>query len=77
VELFLGDGLQLANYPEQPPEDVIDAGGTPKRLRRSEVIGTVAQFPTRREAMQVLSTRLGTINGGKARAQSIRTFGDF
>ena len=26
-------------------EDVIEAGGTLKRLRRSEVIGTVAQFP--------------------------------
>lgn len=58
-------------------EDVIEAGGTLRRLRRSEVIGTVAQFPTRRQAMQVLATTLGTINTGKARAQSIRTFGDF
>jgi integrase len=58
-------------------EDVIQADGTLGRLRRSEVIGTVAEFPTRRLAMQVLSQRLGTINTGKARPQSIRTFGSF
>src|SRR2546427_7350222 len=58
-------------------EDVIQADGTLGRLRRSEVIGTVAEFPTRRLAMQVLSQRLGSINSGKARPQSVRTFGDF
>jgi integrase len=58
-------------------EDVIHTDGTLGRLRRSEVIGTVADFPTRRRAMQVLSQRLGSINSGKARPQSIRTFGDF
>ena len=58
-------------------EDVIQADGTLGRLRRSEVIGTVAEFPTRRLAMQVLSQRLGSINNGKARPQSVRTFGDF
>ncbi len=58
-------------------EDVIQADGTLGRLRRSEVIGTVAEYPTRRRAMQVLSQRLGSINSGNARPQSIRTFGDF
>jgi integrase len=58
-------------------EDVIQADGTLGRLRRSEVIGTVAEFPTRRLAMQALSQRLGTINTGKARPQSVRTFGSF
>jgi hypothetical protein len=58
-------------------EDVIQADGTLGRLRRSEVMGTVAEFPTRRLAMQELSQRLGTINTGKARPQSVRTFGDF
>jgi integrase len=38
---------------------------------------TVAEFPTRRLAMQVLSQRLGSINSGKARPQSVRTFGNF
>ena len=58
-------------------EDVIHTDGTLGRLRRSEVIGTCADFPTRRRAMQVLSQRLGSINSGKTRPQSIRTFGDF
>ena len=58
-------------------EDVIQANGTLGRSRRSEVIGTVAEFPTRRRAMQVLSQRLGSINSGKVRPQSIRTFDDF
>ena len=58
-------------------EDVIHTDGTLGRLRRSEVIGTVADFPTRRCAMQALSQRLGSVNSGKARPQSIRTFGDF
>src|SRR3984893_747944 len=58
-------------------EDVIHTDGTLGRLRRSEVIGTAAEFPTRRRAMQVLSQRLGSINSGKARPQSVRTFGDF
>ncbi len=55
----------------------MQADGMLGRLRRSEVIWTVAEFPTRRLAMQVLSQRLGSINNGKARPQSVRTFGDF
>jgi len=58
-------------------EDVIQVDGTLGRLRRSEVIGTVAEFPTRRKAMQVLSQKLRAINRGDARPQSVRTFGDF
>jgi len=33
-------------------EDVIVAGGTLGRIRRSEVLGTVAELPTLRKAMQ-------------------------
>src|SRR5467141_4960076 len=58
-------------------EDVIQVDGTLGRLRRSEVIGTIAEFPTRRKAMQVLSQKLRPINRGDARPQSVRTFGDF
>ena len=58
-------------------EDVIVAGGTLGRIRRSEVLGTVAELPTRRKAMQVLSQKLKAINSGDARPQSVRTFGDF
>jgi hypothetical protein len=48
-------------------EDVIYTDGTLGGLRRSEVIGTVAEFPTRRRAMQVLCESLGSINSVKAR----------
>lgn len=58
-------------------EDVIVAGGTLGRIRRSEVLGTVAELPTRRKAMQVLSQKLKAINSGDARPQSVRTFRDF
>jgi len=58
-------------------EDVIQQDGMLGRLRRSEVIGTVAELPTRRKAMQVMSQRLSLINSGNARPQSIRTFGEF
>jgi len=58
-------------------EDVIQQDGTLGRLRRSEVIGSVAELPTRRKAMQVMSQRLSSINSGEARPQSIRTFGEF
>ncbi len=58
-------------------EDLIQTDGTLGRVRRSEVIGTVADYPTRRRAMQILSQRLSSINSGKARPQSLRTFGDF
>jgi integrase len=58
-------------------EDVIETGGALRRLRRSEVIGTVAELPTRREAMQAMAARLVNLNSGKARAQSLRTFKDF
>jgi len=58
-------------------EDVIQTDGMLGRLRRSEIIGTVAEYPTRRLAMQVLSQKLGPINSGKARPQSTRTFSTF
>ena len=58
-------------------EDVIQADGTFGRMRRSEVIGAVAELPTRRQAMLVLSDRLHSLNSGTIRPQSNRTFGDF
>jgi integrase len=58
-------------------EDVIKADGTHGGLRRSEIIGTVVELPTRRLAKQALSEKLGHINNGNARPQSVRTFGEF
>ena len=58
-------------------EDVIQGDGTLGRMRRSEIIGTVAELPTRRKAVQILSQRLRAINSGEVRPQSIRTFRSF
>lgn len=58
-------------------EDVIRPDGALGRLRRSEVIGTVAEYPTRRQAMQVLSQKLRALNSGDARPQSTQTFAEF
>jgi hypothetical protein len=43
-------------------KDVINADGTMGRVRRSIVIGTVAEFTTRRLAMHALSERLRLLN---------------
>jgi len=58
-------------------EDVEQADGTRGRLRRSEVVGTVAELPTRRKALQVLFQKLRAINSGEARPHAIRTFKEF
>src|SRR5262249_23528566 len=51
-------------------EDVIGAEGKPERIRRSEILGTVAETPTRRQAEQILADRLRGINSGDYRPQS-------
>jgi integrase-like protein len=58
-------------------EDVINADGTMGRMRRSIVIGTVAEFATRRLAMRALSERLRSLNSGSQRPQAMRTLKDF
>lgn len=58
-------------------EDVIEKDGAVRRVRRAETVGPVAQFPSRRAAMQVFSARLRSINEGTPRAQSVRVFKDF
>jgi hypothetical protein len=58
-------------------EDVIAPDGTVKRVHRSEVLGSVAEIPTRRQAEQLLADRLRSINSGEFRPNSTRTFRDF
>jgi hypothetical protein len=58
-------------------EDVINADGTMGRMRRSAVIGTVAEFPTRRLAMRAFSDRLRPLNDGSQRPQTVRTLKHF
>src|SRR5947209_16404381 len=49
-------------------EDVIEAGQV-RRVYRSEVIGTLAEFPTRKLAMRQLETWLSTVNDPRYRAR--------
>src|ERR1017187_9531400 len=58
-------------------EDVINADGTMGKMRRSTVIGTVAEFATRRLAMNALSERLRFLNSGSQRPQTMRTLKEF
>lgn len=58
-------------------EEVIGPGNVPVRLRRSEVLGAVADIPTRREAEQLLSARLRPVNSGDYRPQAAWTFRNF
>ena len=58
-------------------EDVIGPDGTIESIRRSEVLGTVTEIPTRRQAEQLLADRLRSINNGQHRPSSSRTFRDY
>jgi len=58
-------------------EDVIGPDGAIASIRRSEVLGTVAEIPTRRQAEQLLADRLRPINSGHYRLSSLRTLGDY
>ena len=58
-------------------EPVIGPGNVPGRIRRSEVLGAVADIPTIREARQRLSDLLHRVNSGDYRPQAIWTFRSF
>jgi hypothetical protein len=58
-------------------EDVIRPDGTPGRIRKAEVIGSLADLPTKRLARQVLTERLGRLNNGRQRPQSSLTLEQF
>ncbi len=58
-------------------EDVLGPSGAVERLRRSEILGSVTEIPTRRQAEQLLSDRLRSINSGEFRPNSSRTFRDY
>jgi integrase len=58
-------------------EEGTDGQGKPVRTRRSEILGRVAEFPTRRRTEQLLTTRIRRINGDQYSSQSARKFADF
>ena len=58
-------------------EDVVGPDGTVSRIRRSEVLGSVAEIPTRGKAEQLLADLLRPLNSSEYRPSSSRTFEDF
>ena len=51
--------------------------GTLKSIRRSEIIGTLADFPTKRQARALLESRLLVVNHTLQKPQSSMQFRNF
>jgi hypothetical protein len=58
-------------------EAVIGPDNVPGRIRRSEVLGTVAEIPTKCDAMRMLDDLLRKVNSGDFRPQAVWTFRSF
>jgi integrase len=58
-------------------EEAIGSENKIERIRRSEVLGTIAEIPTKREAQQLLNDLLRRTNSGVHRPQAVLTFKDF
>jgi integrase len=58
-------------------EDAINAAGSVQRVRRSEVLGTLRDYATRRLAMRAAEQRLAALNCPTYRARPTATFAQF
>jgi hypothetical protein len=58
-------------------EDVIDSAGQVKRVRRSEVLGTRKDFPTKKLALRELEDRTAPVNSMSYRAMRTATLAEF
>jgi len=58
-------------------EDVMGSGGVVSRIRRAEVLGSVAEVPTRRQAEQLLAERLRLVNSSEYRPSSSQTLKEY
>jgi Phage integrase, N-terminal SAM-like domain len=58
-------------------EEVTRADGTISEIRRSVVLGSVAELPTRREAQVKLDKQLRSVNLGTSKPESFLTLGTF
>ncbi len=56
---------------------MIAPDGTLNTIRRSEIIGTLADFPTKRQARALLESRLHDANHTQQKPQSSMHFRDF
>ncbi|HEV2489124.1 MAG TPA: site-specific integrase [Candidatus Acidoferrales bacterium] len=58
-------------------EDTMLPSGETMRVNRSEIIGTLAEFPTRRIAQRIVESKLRPINLGVYRPKTTLTFREF
>jgi len=58
-------------------EDAIGPDNQMRRIRRSEVLGSIAEIPTKREAQHLLDDLLRRANSGETRPQAVLTFRNF
>ena len=58
-------------------EDVLLKSGEVGRIRRWQVLGSVAEIPTRNEAQALLDQRMRSANQGTTRPAAFVTFGAF
>ena len=58
-------------------EDVVLEEGAIGQVRRWQVLGTVADFASRREAQALLDDRLRSVNAGASRPEASMAFGTF
>jgi integrase len=58
-------------------EDVLRDDGTIARMRRAEILGTVAELPNRRDALAKMAERLRGINAGTQKPEASMSFGRF
>ncbi len=74
--LFVRRGKRRKVWVARWREKVLGARGT-EFIRRSFVLGTLKEIPTRRQARQLLDDRLREINQGHQRPQSVVSFQKF
>ena len=58
-------------------EETIDGQGKSVRVRRSEILGEVAELSSQRQAAKLLTQRMQRINGDQYSPQATRKFVDF
>src|SRR5271163_3408946 len=58
-------------------ESVILENGQSGRIHRSEILGNVRDYPTRREAQLLVENRLHRINMGRQRPKALKPFRDY
>jgi integrase len=58
-------------------EDVLSLDGRRQRIRRSSVLGTLADIPTRRQARTLLYAKLSDLNTGRRQPQSAMPYRHF